>query len=72
MDGGSEEKVLYFMEQTNERLTRIEAQLIVLITFRAEVVTEAKNKASNVAILYAIVGFVLTTGVNVILRRLGI
>lgn len=60
------------MEQTNERLTRIEAQLIVLITFRAEVVTEAKNKASNVAILYAIVGFVLTTGVNVILRRLGI
>lgn len=70
-DKPSEDKLMmYFMGKTDERLARIEERLVELIAFRAEVVTEAKNKASNVAIIYAIIGFILTTAVNVVLRHL--
>ncbi|UOF79070.1 hypothetical protein [Caudoviricetes sp.] len=75
-DGNEENKdsklMVYFMGQTNERLTQIETKLIELIAFRAEVITEAKNKASNVALIYTVVGFIVTTATNIILRKMGI
>jgi hypothetical protein len=71
-DKDDDKLMVYFMGQTNERLLQIEGKLVELISFRAEVLTEAKNKAQNTAIIYAIVSFIITTVVNVVLQKVGL
>lgn len=60
--------MLYFMGQTNERLTQIESKLLELITFRAEVLAHAKSTAIWVGVIASILNLI----VGIVLRKVGL
>lgn len=64
-DQKKDELLAYFMGQTNERLVQIEAKLVELIAFRAEVKAEAKSNAIFISALIGIIGIVI----NYLLRK---
>lgn len=57
----------YFMGKTDERLASIEAKLIELIAFRAEVVASAKATSISVSVGISIAGLVL----GVVAKKMG-
>jgi hypothetical protein len=72
-EGKDDEKLMaYFMGQTNERLMAIETKLIELISFRAEVIAEARAMSRSTSVVVGLacsaVGVVLT----IVLKKLGV
>lgn len=66
--GADDKLIVYFMGQTNERLSQIESKLAELIAFRAEVLASARATSFVMSAISGIVVLVL----SVALKRMGI
>jgi hypothetical protein len=66
-----DELMAYFMGQTNERLMAIEQKLIELISFRAEILSKAKEDSNSVSMRNSVITGVVLLLIGVVAKKLG-